>query len=133
MSVIGMSSHLRFDGFQTLKSAYAPRRNGMPAGRFSNSTKNAASFQARGVIWIGSQKPGLSSPAGSVLNQKETVPLQFVSRYATFFAAWKKTMALALSWKESASPKRPWPWAVTIPFVGKPGRAFARLFMAGAW
>ena len=30
-------------------------------GRISaakNSTKNAASFQARGVIWIGSQKPG---------------------------------------------------------------------------
>jgi hypothetical protein len=75
-SLAGISSNFRFAGFQTSRSAYTPSRNGIDSGRFSNSTKNAASFQARGVICTGSQKPGSSCPFGSTCNQNDTVPLQ---------------------------------------------------------
>ena len=53
------------------------------------SGSQARLIEVVGLIWIGSQKPGSRSLAGSTLSQKETVPLQPFVRYGTFRAARK--------------------------------------------
>src|SRR5687767_6237486 len=102
-----MSANGRPSGFHTLRSAYTPRRNGMDSGRFSNSTKNAASFQDRGVIWTGSQNPGSRSCRGSTLSQNDTVPLQLVDWYGMLRAPLKKMSGDFFLVKRTASPNRP--------------------------
>src|SRR6056297_1502355 len=74
-SATGTSLNLVSFGFQVSKSGKTPNRKSR-GNSLSKSIKNAPSFQARSVIWIGSQKPGSRSRSGSNFSHTETVPDQ---------------------------------------------------------